>query len=67
MTIRMSDQSEPPQAVDATLELQLNRADLLMLSDGHQFNKEVVVEADDGTVVNLLLLLGGESATEARQ
>lgn len=55
----MSDTSQPKRSVDAEVEIDLDRADLLMLSEGRQHEEQLVVEADDGTTVNLSVTLFG--------
>lgn len=53
---------KPERSVDAEVEIDFDRADLLMLSDGRQYEKQMAVETDDGTTVDLSITLIGESA-----
>lgn len=50
------------ERVDAEIEIRLSREDMLVLSDGRSFDRQEVVETDDGTVLHLTVRLAGESA-----
>lgn len=58
----MSEETEADGAPDAEIEIRLSREDRLMLSDGRSFDYSEVVEASDGTVMNLTVTLTGASA-----
>jgi len=58
----MSEETEVDDAPDAEIEIRLTREDMLMLSDGRSFDYDEVVEASDGTVMNLTVTLAGASA-----
>lgn len=58
----MDDTSTAERSVDAEVEINFDRTDLLMLSAGRQYEKQMAVEADDGTTVHLSIMLIGESA-----
>lgn len=50
------------ERVDAEIEIRLSREDMLVLSDGRSFDRQEVVETDDGTVLHLTVRLAGESS-----
>lgn len=50
------------ERVDAEFEIRLSREDMLVLSDGRSFDKQEVVETDDGTVLHLTVRLVGDSS-----
>lgn len=57
----MSETPKTGQSVSAAVEIDVGRPDLLLLSDGQQYEEQVVVEADDGTTVELSITLIGEA------
>lgn len=57
----MSEETKADDTSDAEIEIRLSREDMLMLSDGRSFDYNEVVEASDGTVINLTVTLTGAS------
>lgn len=57
----MSEETKADDAPDAEVEIRLTREDMLMLSDGRSFDYSEVVEASDGTVMDLTVTLTGAS------
>lgn len=50
------------EVTEAEMEIYLSREDMLMLSTGRSFDREVTLETDDGTVVDLTVTLTGRAA-----
>lgn len=55
----MSEETKADDAPGAEVEIRLTREDMLMLSDGRSFDYSEVVEASDGTVIDLTVTLTG--------